>query len=72
MPDQENMVETIATLLDRVAELEAAIAPFARVAGWFDHQHRMHPVIATGNGDVTVDDLLRARDVLVATHRGAA
>lgn len=55
---------TVASLLLRVAELEDAIAPFARVAGWFEHQRPRHPIITTGIGDVTVDELLAARAVL--------
>ena len=57
---------TVASLLERVAELEEAIEPFAQVAGWFEHQRPMHSVITTGNGDITVDDLLAARAVLAA------
>jgi hypothetical protein len=57
----------VASLLERVAELEEAIEPFAQVAGWFEHQRPMHSIITTGNGDVTVDDLLVARAVLAAS-----
>ena len=57
---------TVASLIERVVALEEAIEPFARVAGWFDHQRPMHSVITTGNGDITVDDLLAARAVLAA------
>ena len=69
MPDHENMTiprtdMTVASLLERVVALEDAIEPFARIAGWFDHQRPMHSVITTGNGDITVDDLLAARAVL--------
>ena len=69
MPDHENMTIprtdlTVASLLERVVALENAIEPFARIAGWFDHQRPMHSVITTGNGDITVDDLLVARAVL--------
>ena len=68
MPQMELKV---ASLLERVAELEDAITPFARVAGWFVNQRPLHSVITTGNGDVTVHDLLAARAVLAA-GRGKA
>jgi hypothetical protein len=57
---------TVESLLERVAELEEAIAPFARIAPWFEHMQPMHSVIASGIGDVSVADILAARNVLVA------
>jgi hypothetical protein len=62
---------TIGSLLERIEELEGAIAPFASLAPWFEHQQPLHSLISTGIGDVTVRDFLAARAALqVGSRRG--
>lgn len=61
---------TVDVLLQRVAELEAALSPFAGLAALYSRRGRKERLVSTFGADVTVGDFVRAQQVL--TNRGVA
>ena len=52
---------SMASLLERVAQLEAALRPFAKIAEMHLHRRDDARIVSTAIGDITVADVRRAR-----------
>ena len=55
---------SLASLLQRVADLEAALRPFARLAEIYAPRRDDVRLVSTVVGDITVGDIRRARRVV--------
>jgi len=52
---------SMASLLERVAELEVALRPFALLAGIYGHLPDDRRLLSTAIGNITAADIKRAR-----------
>lgn len=63
---------SVATLLARIGELEAALRPFAAIAPTFANRRPEVRLLSAAGGDVTVANLQRARVVLMGSDEDGA